>query len=84
MKILHIVALAMIALSSVACTDAYLSQISALGEPGHIVCYSGGKVIYDGKSTGKIGSESGSDGWYLTDAATKKLVRVSGDCVIEN
>ena len=68
----------------VGCTDAQWSQVKTLGNSGHVRCYSGGKLIYDGWSTGKTSTESQSDGWYLRDKATDKLVRVSGDCLIEN
>lgn len=67
-----------------ACTDAQVAQRSALGSPGHIICYSGGQIIYEGDSTGKILTEDRSDGWFFMDAKTKSLVRVSGDCVIRN
>lgn len=67
-----------------ACTDAELAQMSALGNEGHIRCFSGGKLIYEADSTGKIATEDKSDGWYLKDKRTGLLVRVSGDCVIES
>lgn len=67
-----------------ACTDAQLASVKALGNSGHITCYSGGQVIYDGVSTGRIASEEHSDGWLLMDSQTGLLVRVSGDCVIRN
>ncbi len=66
------------------CTDADMAQYSALGCPGHIVCYSANTVIYDGWASGKIATEEHSDGWYLRDAKTNELVRVSGACVIRN
>lgn len=66
------------------CTDADISQYTALGSTGNITCYSGGKVILDSFSTGKIKTEAQSDGWFFKDGKTGKLVRVSGDCVIEN
>jgi hypothetical protein len=64
------------------CTDAETAQFIAFGRAGEIVCYSGGREIYRGRSSGKIHSEDKSDGWYLMDAATRRLVRVSGDCVV--
>ena len=67
-----------------ACTDAKMKQISTLGNPGEIECYSGTLIIFKGKSTGKISTEQGSDGWYFEDAETHKLIRVSGACVIRN
>ena len=71
-------------LTLLACTDAQLARGKALGEAGHITCYSGGQVIYDGDSTGKILTEEQSDGWFFMDAKTGRLVRVSGDCLIRN
>jgi hypothetical protein len=66
------------------CTDTEKAQWSALGTEGDIVCYSGGKEIYSGRSTGKIATVRNSDGWNFKDKTTGKLIRVSGDCVIIN
>lgn len=66
------------------CSDATRAKITAIGSPGEITCYSGGQVIYHGKSTGKIQTESGSDGWFFLEEGTGKLIRVSGSCVIKN
>jgi len=66
------------------CTNAECAQVTSLGTPGHIICYSANTVIYEGDSTGKISTEDQSDGWFLQDAKTGKLVRVSGACVITN
>ena len=67
-----------------ACTAADLANITTLGSAGDITCYSGGQVIFTGRSTGKIATEQQSDGWRFVDAASGKLIRVSGDCVIRN
>ena len=48
-----------------------------------ISCYSGGKLIYSGKTDGKVFSESNSDGYVFFAADDKKLKEVSGDCIIE-
>lgn len=66
------------------CTNAECAQVSSLGAPGHVRCYSGGTLIYEGTSTGKILTEEHSDGWYFEDVKTRRLVRVSADCIIEN
>jgi len=68
----------------VGCTDTDRASISALGDAGHIKCYSGGKLIYEGTSTGRMQTVQDSDGWEFKDASTGKFVRVSGDCIIEN
>lgn len=67
-----------------ACTDTARASLSAYGEEGEIVCYSGGQVIYKGRSTGRIHSTAQSDGWEFKDDSTGKFVRVSGDCLIQN
>jgi hypothetical protein len=67
-----------------ACTDAKMKQFTTIGSPGEIVCYSGTLEIYRGKSTGKIATEQGSDGWFFQEEGTGKLIRVSGACVIRN
>lgn len=66
------------------CTDARLKQYTTIGSTANVTCYSGGKIIYEGQSTGKVSTESQSDGWYFVDSKTSKLIRVSADCVIEN
>ena len=74
--------LVMAAVALVGCTDAMWGKVGALGGSGTITCYSGGKEIYKGESTGKIQSESQSDGYFFVDKATNKLTEVSGECVI--
>lgn len=68
----------------VGCSDAWVAGFQSIGYPGHITCYSGGQIIYEGDSTGKIETETQSDGWKFMDSKTQRLVRVSGDCVITN
>jgi hypothetical protein len=67
-----------------ACTDTDRASIVAFGSPGHIQCYSGGALIYEGDSTGRIQTVTNSDGWEFQEAKTGKFVRVSGACVIKN
>lgn len=64
------------------CTDAEWSKVTSLGSRAHVVCYSGGKEIYNGESTGKILESTDSDGYNFRDAKTKDLVQVTGDCVV--
>ena len=76
--------LGILVLFLVGCTDAWRMQFETLGNQGHIVCYSGGTVIYAGDFTGKIATEKGSDGWYFEEKGTGQLIRLSGDCIIRN
>ena len=64
------------------CTDAQIGKLKALGSSAEITCYSGTKMIFDGRSTGKVSSSEHSDGYYFTDAKDGKLREVSGNCVI--
>lgn len=63
-------------------TDAQEARRDAWHSPADITCHSGGKVIYQGRSTDKVLSEENSDGYYFVDAADGLLREVSGDCVI--
>ena len=75
-------AIVFVAALAASCTDAEYSQLSALGEPANLTCYSGTAVIYKGRSTGKLSSEGHSDGWFFTEQGTNHLIRVSGACVV--
>ena len=72
----------MIILSFVSCTDAQRAKIGGLGNEATVKCWSGGQVIYEGMSTGKVQSEADSDGYFFKDKASGKLMEVSGNCVI--
>jgi hypothetical protein len=71
-----------IAFLVVGCTDAQRGKIGALGDSAKVECYSGGKLIYSGESSGKISSESQSDGYNFIDKKTGYFMEVSGNCVI--
>jgi len=64
------------------CSNANMAAIGAWGKRHDVKCYSGGVVIYEGYTTGKIENEDHSDGYYFQDAGTNKFVTVSGNCVI--
>jgi len=64
------------------CTDAKWGKFQALGGKAHVQCFSGGILIYEGRSTGKVISEANSDGYNFIDAKSKKLMEVSGECII--
>lgn len=64
------------------CTDAGWDKTVNYSNPSRVVCYSGGVVIYDGVSTGRVLETSDSDGWSFRDNKTGELVQVYGDCVI--
>ena len=64
------------------CTDANFSKMTNLGNGASIKCYSGGVLIYSGRSTGKISSEKNSDGYFFKEEGSGKLKEVSGNCDI--
>jgi len=70
-------------LSAIAgCTQAERSLYGGYGHPHSIELYSGGILIGEWQTEGKVLSEDNSDGYYFTDSATGKLVRVTGDVII--
>ena len=77
-----IILVGLLALSTTACTDAEMAKLTALGDTATIECYSGEKLIFSSKSTGKVSSEPSSDGYFFKDAKDGKLKEVSGNCII--
>jgi len=75
---------AVVCLLVIGCTDTNIANLSSYGSKGHIQCYSGGKLIYEGDSTGKLQTVETSDGWEFKDAKTGNFIRVSGDCIVFN
>ena len=75
--------LCLIPLFLMGCTDAGMARLTSFGNSAHIKCYSGGTLIYEGSSTGKVSSEQNSDGYFFRDKEDGKLKEVSGNCVIE-
>ena len=67
-----------------ACTDTAQASLAAYGDAADITCYSGGQVIFKGRSTGRIQATKQSDGWEFKDASTGRFTRISGTCVIMN
>lgn len=63
--------------------EARLAMNGAVGTSQHVSLYSGGQLVREWKTKGRALAENGSDGWFFKDAATGKLIRVSGDVVIE-
>lgn len=74
----------LMAMALVACTDADMAHMSQLGDAAHVQCFSGGQVIYDGHSTGKIQSNQSEDGLYFREKESGKFVRLYADCVVKS
>lgn len=72
----------LVLLSLTGCSNANMAAMSAWGKVHKVTCYSGGVLIYQGETTGKIENEQGSDGYYFQDDKTHLFVTVSGNCVI--
>ena len=76
MKKVSIAIMLLVALTG--CKDATQAQFNALNKPHIVKQFSGGQLIGQWESTGSVSNETQSDGWYFEDAATRKLVEVSG------
>lgn len=66
------------------CTDASKAHFSQLGDPALVQCFSGGKIIYYGTSTGKIESNQSEDGLYFLEKESGKFVRLYADCIVKS
>jgi predicted small secreted protein len=60
------------------CTDTEMAGFDAYGKSQHIKQFSGGQLIGEWDSTGKVLNEPQSDGYRFSDEKTHKIVRVSG------
>jgi hypothetical protein len=68
----------------VGCTDAGCAKTAtSLNSRHKIQLYSGGKLIGEWTSTGKVMDDDSGSGYYFVDEKTKLLVRVQGDAVVE-
>jgi hypothetical protein len=67
------------------CSQAYRAKTVAwaTGNGAVVKVYSGGQVVETIETDNKPFSEEGSDGYYLVNKKTGKLVEVSADVVIE-
>ena len=48
-----------------------------------VTLYSGGKLISEWHTIGKVHSEGESDGYYFLDKQTNRLIEIAGDIIIE-
>ena len=67
----------------VSCTDAQRSKIGGLGDEFKVEMINcNGTVARTWISSGKVSSETNSDGYYFKDKKTGKLIEVTGRLVI--
>lgn len=72
-----------IIIGSTSCTDGYKAKWGGLGDEFKIEMLNcDGTVARQWVSTGKVGSEANSDGYYFMDKETGKLIEVTGRLVI--
>jgi hypothetical protein len=79
---MKLIALSIAVLTLAGCTDSMRSKWGGLGNSFKVEMYSGGQLVRSWVSTGKVLSETNSDGYYFKDKETGKLVEVAGDVVI--
>lgn len=66
------------------CSKADVGQFTAIGSKFKVTLYGASQTpIREWISEGKVATETQSDGWYFTDEKTHKLIRVSGNVVVE-
>lgn len=62
--------------------DATIGKLTSIGSTADITCYSGGKLILETESTGKVVSENGS-GYYFKDKKDGRMTEVDAACIIK-
>lgn len=75
---------AVFALAFSGCTDAKIGMMTSYGEQAMVTMYSGGRVVFRECSTGKVNTETQSDGYILKAQKSGLFIRVSGDVVVEH
>ncbi|MGJ8515290.1 hypothetical protein R84865_002238 [Carnimonas sp. R-84865] len=81
MKKLFITALAILLISG--CTDAKRARLLSYGSAANVSCYSGGRLVLDDLSTGRVISDESGSGVYYESANTGKFVHTYADCIIK-
>jgi hypothetical protein len=66
------------------CSSRTKASYSAWGSDAEIACFSGGVLILQGKSDGKVFQEESGSGYSWQDKASGKLLRSNADCIIMN
>lgn len=65
------------------CTDAQRSKMSGFGDKFSVQLVNcDGTITHQWTSSGKVLSESNSDGYYFNDAKTGDLIEVTGSLII--
>lgn len=82
MKKIHFFFPLLLTLSLAACTDASRAKLGGYGSPHRVEIVSGGRVVRSYLSSGKVQSETQSDGYYFNDARTGELIEVAGPVII--
>ena len=82
LKYIATIALCALALNATGCSRANYAAASAWGRNHHVQLYSGGKLIGEWETTGKIENEEHSNGYYFQDEKTGKMVMIDGQVII--
>lgn len=74
------VLLVLFTLGFIGCTDAEIGLVRSIGDSAKVICYSGGKVVFEDSSTGKVlGLEAG--GWAFV-SKNHGYVQTFADCFV--
>ena len=63
--------------------SATVADLKSLGKEHKVTMWSGGQLVREWTSAGKVESMSESDGWQFMDKGSGQLIRVGGDVIIE-
>ena len=77
------IAIFIISMSLLSCTDAYKAKVGGLGDRFKVELINcDGSITHKWVSSGKVESENNSDGYYFMEEKTNKLIEVTGTLII--
>lgn len=75
---------ALLLAATTGCTDATVEAVTNYGNESKVVCYSGGQIIFDDMSTGRVEASETGAGLYFRSKTSGEYVRTYADCIITN
>lgn len=77
-----ILGVVLVAALAAGCTDAERASLGSYGSQAQVLCYSGGKVVFEDTSTGKVMASQGEEGIVFKSKTTGNYVRAFADCIV--
>ena len=81
-KLFAIASLSLVAVAG-GCTNTQWAHLTSYGTDARVTCFSGGVVVLDDFSDGKVANAGNSDGYEFKSITTGRLAQFSGTCGVD-